>query len=628
VRLSLFGFGLSELGFGLLALGLTSGFWMVYLVFRFGFSKLAKRTRRWHIPLLHGISLFFVGLSSGLLGILIGLFSISRGWFAGNPFDIPFIMTACTIIFYSLLVIGNLNEEPKPSAPDRANEFRYIYVLLAILAGVGLILWFGLQEGRLAPTTTFVAIVSLIGVSLLWYALDPLSVTKPGLLREENERKSVFSWDKRVLLFITIALMFYLALSSAVYFFDYRQIGDIIFAVILHFFVSAGILAVTMGILGSKVPSYFLDAFSGLYNTDALKTKKKYDQLTRQRIQEPDPEKAKRYWYYGRVCREGDWTVLQYNYFYAFNDFRSTAGGMNNHEGDWECVNVLLQEEVHQRSCMCTGKFHIKPFGVIYSQHYHGEFRFWEDVAWAKNEKGYATCHPLVYAALGSHANYPRPEVYSLSNQFAGATQRLVARLEQAILMFRTRSRLVENHIREVERAFEILEGRQQGGIIAQGDKFEGGSREFACGDGIRVGYGFDPKLNVYEDELKVVIAPPSTVKRRESNFDGKPASSEDVFDDWAFEVIDDDLDWVKYKGMWGRKSNVEGESGPQGPRWDTKGDVRVRWEGRADAGHFLEWLDVLLLDIVQDDTKSTRFRMRALQLITFSHQHRSEDEQ
>jgi hypothetical protein len=216
--------------------------------------------------------------------------------------------------------------------------------------------------------------------------------------------------------------------------------------------------------------------------------------------------------------------------------------------------------------------------------------------------------------------------VYSLSNQFAGATQRLVARLEQAILMFRTRSRLVETHIREVERAFEYMENKQRGSIIAQGDKSEGGSREYAGGDGIRVGYRFDPKRNIYQDELKVVIAPPSTVKRRESNFDGKPASSEDVFDDWAFEVINDDVDWVKYKGIWGCKSNVEGESGPQGPKWDYKGDVRVRWEGRADAGHFLEWLDVLLLDIVQDDTKSTRFRKKALRLITNSHQHTSED--
>jgi hypothetical protein len=277
---------------------------------------------------------------------------------------------------------------------------------------------------------------------------------------------------------------------------------------------------------------------------------------------------------------------------------------------------------------MCTGKLHIKPFGVAYSQHYHGEFRFWEDVSWAKNEKGRDTCHPLVYAALGSHANYPKPEVYSLSNQFAGSMQRLAAHLENLIQIFRTRSRLVETHIREVEKAFEILEDKQRAGIIAQGDRSEGGSREFACGDGIRVGYGFDPKLDVYKDELKFVIAPPSAIKRRESNFDGKPASQEDAFEDWGFEVIDDDVDWVKYKGLWGRKSNVEGESGPQGPKWDGKGDVRVRWEDREDEGHYLEWLDVLLLDIVQDDTKSTKFRKRAIQLITFSHQHKSEDAQ
>jgi hypothetical protein len=54
------------------------------------------------------------------------------------------------------------------------------------------------------------------------------------------------------------------------------------------------------------------------------------------------------YCYYGRVVEDhdqgGNWTILQYNYFYAFNDWRVAAIGFNNHEGDWEAVSVFLKD--------------------------------------------------------------------------------------------------------------------------------------------------------------------------------------------------------------------------------------------------------------------------------------------
>ena len=46
--------------------------------------------------------------------------------------------------------------------------------------------------------------------------------------------------------------------------------------------------------------------------------------------------------YYGRVVREAGWTVLQYWYFYSFNDWRSSYHGANDHESDWEMVMVVL----------------------------------------------------------------------------------------------------------------------------------------------------------------------------------------------------------------------------------------------------------------------------------------------
>ena len=51
-----------------------------------------------------------------------------------------------------------------------------------------------------------------------------------------------------------------------------------------------------------------------------------------------------RFTYYGRVVRDGGYLVLQYWFFYAMNDWRSTFAGVNDHEADWEMVTVYLAE--------------------------------------------------------------------------------------------------------------------------------------------------------------------------------------------------------------------------------------------------------------------------------------------
>ncbi len=48
--------------------------------------------------------------------------------------------------------------------------------------------------------------------------------------------------------------------------------------------------------------------------------------------------------YYGRVSRDGGFTALQYWFFYPMNDWRSTFGGVNDHEADWEQVTVFVVE--------------------------------------------------------------------------------------------------------------------------------------------------------------------------------------------------------------------------------------------------------------------------------------------
>ncbi|MBI5965422.1 MAG: hypothetical protein HY863_18250, partial [Chloroflexi bacterium] len=105
--------------------------------------------------------------------------------------------------------------------------------------------------------------------------------------------------------------------------------------------------------------------------------------------------------YYGRVLREvdgqkNDWTILQYHFFYAFNDWRLAANGMNHHEGDWEMVAVYLKNDT--------------PYAVLFSQHGAGNIEKWETVIKAVDKLENVTTHPVVYVALGSHANYSRPE--------------------------------------------------------------------------------------------------------------------------------------------------------------------------------------------------------------------------
>jgi hypothetical protein len=48
--------------------------------------------------------------------------------------------------------------------------------------------------------------------------------------------------------------------------------------------------------------------------------------------------------YYVRAVRDAGYLVLQYWFFYAMNDWRSTFGGVNDHEGDWEQITLFLTQ--------------------------------------------------------------------------------------------------------------------------------------------------------------------------------------------------------------------------------------------------------------------------------------------
>ncbi len=101
------------------------------------------------------------------------------------------------------------------------------------------------------------------------------------------------------------------------------------------------------------------------------------------------------YYYYGRVVRRAGYVILQYLYFYAMNDWRSTFFGANDHEADWEQVFVFLEER---------GEEEPQPVWLAYASHNHkGDDlrRRWDDPEVQKVGN-----HPIVYAGAGSHASY------------------------------------------------------------------------------------------------------------------------------------------------------------------------------------------------------------------------------
>ena len=108
--------------------------------------------------------------------------------------------------------------------------------------------------------------------------------------------------------------------------------------------------------------------------------------------------------YYGRVVRSDGYIVLQYHFFYAMNDWRSSFYGVNDHEADLEQVLIYLDDEEGREP---------RPIWFACAAHdYSGDDlrRRWDDP-----ELTIIDGHPVVYAGAGSHAAYFRPGEYLTS---------------------------------------------------------------------------------------------------------------------------------------------------------------------------------------------------------------------
>ena len=106
---------------------------------------------------------------------------------------------------------------------------------------------------------------------------------------------------------------------------------------------------------------------------------------------------------YGRYEAIGGTTVLSYWLFYEHNFWSFPAlpfGAVwQAHEGDWEVVHVVLGDKR-------------TPVEAAYSQHCTGQRRAWADVP-----KVPGTSHPIVYVALGSHANFFMPGAHAIARR-------------------------------------------------------------------------------------------------------------------------------------------------------------------------------------------------------------------
>ncbi len=96
--------------------------------------------------------------------------------------------------------------------------------------------------------------------------------------------------------------------------------------------------------------------------------------------------------YYGRVVRDSGYTVVQYWYFYAYNDWRSRVYGVNDHEADWEQITIYLAGPQND----------LRPAWIVSSAHDEvGDDlrRRWDDPDLTLDGE-----HPVIFAGLGSHS--------------------------------------------------------------------------------------------------------------------------------------------------------------------------------------------------------------------------------
>ncbi|MCY3681208.1 MAG: putative Ig domain-containing protein [Gemmatimonadetes bacterium] len=99
---------------------------------------------------------------------------------------------------------------------------------------------------------------------------------------------------------------------------------------------------------------------------------------------------------YVHIFESGSNVVIQYYYFYPFNDFQ------NNHEGDWQHINVIVTSHEPDMAELVGIDYKFHNNGLTYNS--IGGRVFDPQVDFAPAEGG---THPVVYIGAGSHGGYP-----------------------------------------------------------------------------------------------------------------------------------------------------------------------------------------------------------------------------
>ena len=128
--------------------------------------------------------------------------------------------------------------------------------------------------------------------------------------------------------------------------------------------------------------------------------------------------------YYGRVTRDRGFVVLQYWFFYAMNDWRSSFSGVNDHEADWEQVTLFLPDPPDAAS---------RPAWIAFSSH----DEVGDDLRRRPDDPDlqWRDTHPVVFAGAGSHSGAYLPGDYLVTVE-PPALGRLTAALRRLSRLF------------------------------------------------------------------------------------------------------------------------------------------------------------------------------------------------
>ena len=105
------------------------------------------------------------------------------------------------------------------------------------------------------------------------------------------------------------------------------------------------------------------------------------------------------YAYYYREVKDGNYLCLQYWFFYAYNNWGRGFMGLNDHEGDWECMLLFFELD--------GGHPKEPPAYVTYADHESRQTKPWHEAQKTGN-------HPIGFVGAGSHATYPKAETHTL----------------------------------------------------------------------------------------------------------------------------------------------------------------------------------------------------------------------